>query len=399
MTAAPQLVEAAYRFDLTAPAHLAELGRAATHDFGPQGQVSLFTFEHSPDFEHTHQELFAVSRGDEQLNELARAMTAVMTPSQRVQTVQAAGLITATGFHGVEQVSDVYGRFGPINARFLLCPSGERSGVFIGNTLDVGTRFRESPAMARQLVLSARHVSHAWRLRLALEGDTATIDAVFTVDGRCADLNAGMSSSAQAHLRGLVLAREKARAGGADAAEVLPELLSGRWVLVDRWDADGRRHIVAYAGTRGIASPVTELEKRALLMACRGLPNKAIAIDLRVSQSAVTRMLERTLHLLGLANLQEAIHLMRQAPLQVMADGFALHAWSYATMPPSWHDRLAPAERVIIAEVLGGQARTDIARRRGVSEKTIDKQLARAYQKLDVADRRGLQVAATRGVA
>jgi DNA-binding CsgD family transcriptional regulator len=71
-----------------------------------------------------------------------------------------------------------------------------------------------------------------------------------------------------------------------DAALRLFEgLLAGRWTLVDRFERDGRRYVVAYENTDETAA-LSPREREVLVLGARGLSVKRIAAELAISQGA-----------------------------------------------------------------------------------------------------------------
>src|SRR5688572_18946716 len=92
--------------------------------------------------------------------------------------------------------------------------------------------------------------------------------------------------AARASVRAAVLALENALRADAQAdllmaADIWGTVLAGRWLLVDRFDADGRRYIVVrrheLAGRpRGLSAREAQVLERAAL----GHSNKLIAYEL-----------------------------------------------------------------------------------------------------------------------
>src|SRR5205085_4095883 len=93
----------------------------------------------------------------------------------------------------------------------------------------------------------SKHVAAGLRLRSAL-GELRA-EAVLDPTGRAHDAS-GEACSMRETLRDAVRARERARGSirhrsGHEALELWRALVAGRWSLVDRFESDGRRYVVA----------------------------------------------------------------------------------------------------------------------------------------------------------
>jgi DNA-binding CsgD family transcriptional regulator len=92
-------------------------------------------------------------------------------------------------------------------------------------------------------------------------------------------------------------------------------LLSGRWALVDHFDAGGRRFIVARAKQPPSARPpvarLTGRERDACLCAAAGWANKVIAAELGVAVSTVASLLQRATRKLRCRSRAELIRACR----------------------------------------------------------------------------------------
>ena len=87
-------------------------------------------------------------------------------------------------------------------------------------------------------------------------------------------------------------------------------LVCGRWRLVDHFDADGRRYVIATI-TEGDAprrpGSMSEREYEVLSRAASGLTNKEIAMELGVAQSTVRVLVHRAARKLGTVDRAEAL--------------------------------------------------------------------------------------------
>ena len=84
-------------------------------------------------------------------------------------------------------------------------------------------------------------------------------------------------------------------------AVVWNNLVTGRWVLVDQFDSEGQRHVVAAPGKDGeLAKPLSDQQEQVARAAGQGLTSREIAKQLDLSERAVDGQLARALRKLGL---------------------------------------------------------------------------------------------------
>jgi DNA-binding NarL/FixJ family response regulator len=120
---------------------------------------------------------------------------------------------------------------------------------------------------------------------------------------------------------------------------------------------------------------LTTQEQQVLFYAEQGKTNKQIALEIGVSESTVSRAMRRSMRKL-------------QAP-----DVFVLreNECSARPVPPkTLLDRLTPAERSVLLEVLQGLSNQEIANQRGRAVRTIANQVSKIFLKLGVSSRRTL---------
>jgi DNA-binding NarL/FixJ family response regulator len=94
-------------------------------------------------------------------------------------------------------------------------------------------------------------------------------------------------------------------------------LFSGRWSLVDHFDSDGRRFILARHNAPKVAAPkaLPLRQRQVLFHAAAGWSNKEIAYALGVSESTVAAHLMRGLSAMNLPSRSEWIRISTEVLL------------------------------------------------------------------------------------
>jgi DNA-binding NarL/FixJ family response regulator len=395
---AKSLVEIAYRLEESEEACIVEMARAVAGVFDRRHPSAAFVtrLNKSDQFE-----LNAMWSPDGNLaTALKRTVEWLPSRTQREMSLGPPVVSTSSRVFGSAQMKKLAKATGVPEFAGLICPTG--AGVLV-----VGSS-RAEPLRSgnlRRWLPAAAHLSSAWRLRHAMCGSDNQIS--FSSDGRLIDDGAErLPTSVRALLRRAVLLREKLRAQKGE--ELWPALIDGQWTLVDRFEAGGRRLVVACRNVPRCATSLGLNDTQALALgrAITGEANKRIAIDLQVSEATVSRMIARSLKRLRLFSLSEAAE-FRAMDASVMSVGHEPTSVDVAVLSRSSGERslarvdgfgkLTSAERTIIAAVLDGLAREVIAERRATSPHTITNQLASIYGKLGVGSRRDL-VARLHGV-
>ncbi len=151
-----------------------------------------------------------------------------------------------------------------------------------------------------------RHVATAYRLRMRLTRNPqehTTPDAVLDPGGRVlhADHDARTRDVREA-LRRAARAIDRAHVGSnrEQAVDLWRCLVAQRWTLVDRFESDGRRYLVAARNepweTRRDLSP---RERQVLASVGCGLSNKEISYELALAESTVSTLVGRLARKLG----------------------------------------------------------------------------------------------------
>jgi DNA-binding NarL/FixJ family response regulator len=121
----------------------------------------------------------------------------------------------------------------------------------------------------------------------------------------------------------MVRCAERARSSRASPVEALAAwtaIVQGRWSVIESIDSDGRRFIVAQENRPrpdlcvALESPeLTGTQLAALALLGRGYAQKAIAYELGLSPSRVSRLLTAARQALGLGSRADLVHVARAA--------------------------------------------------------------------------------------
>jgi DNA-binding CsgD family transcriptional regulator len=103
--------------------------------------------------------------------------------------------------------------------------------------------------------------------------------------------------------------REGTQVNPSSALDLWYGLLSGRWMLVDRFDDDGRRYLVARRGEPTSRAPLTRRQRQVVFHASLGCANGEIAHALGVADNTVSAHLHRALQKLNIGSRAELVKL------------------------------------------------------------------------------------------
>ncbi len=265
----------------------------------------------------------------------------------------------------------------------------------------------------RQLWMrAATHVGTGLRLRHALSGADSVeerVEAVLAPDAKVHHAQGTASrDSVLQKLRRAVLGMEKARGRlrreDPDQALSLWEgLVSGRWSLVDRFDSDGRRFIVAVRNDPELGDPrgltLRELQVAELIGLAR--PAKEIGYILGISDSAVNNVVSRVRKKLGLNSRSDVAAFfapdgLRARLVRLDLARQPLMAGSYGEVQAANMEGLTTAEQEVSMLLVQGASNRSIARTRHTSEHTVANQIKAIFAKLGVTNRAGLAARLTR---
>jgi len=165
----------------------------------------------------------------------------------------------------------------------------------------------------------ATHVAAGMRLRQKV-AEAATPEAVLRPDGRVEHAEpAAQPKAAREALRtaarSVDRARSRLRREDADAAlELWKGLFAGRWSLVDRFESDGRRYILARRNDPDAPghAALSRRESQVASFAAKGHGNKLIAYELGLAVSTVANHLATACRKLGLRSRLELSAMLAQ---------------------------------------------------------------------------------------
>jgi DNA-binding CsgD family transcriptional regulator len=205
---------------------------------------------------------------------------------------------------------------GPLGVRDMLVVNAMNFG-FRGCAFSAPSRHALEANPIREAFLErvALHIVCAYRLRF-LDADGASVpEAVLRPSGHVEHLE-GIArkdtarDELQRAVRAMELARGKLRkADPAEALSMWNAMVAGRWTLVDQFESDGKRYLVAKTNPPARASIATlsERESQVVALASVGRSNKAIAYELGLAQGTIATLLKRARTKLGAANYDELL--------------------------------------------------------------------------------------------
>jgi DNA-binding CsgD family transcriptional regulator len=174
----------------------------------------------------------------------------------------------------------------------------------------------------------AAHIGAGARLRRVFpgrpNGDVSDgADAVLSPSGSVTHAEVGAQSvNAREALRraakAMDRARSKARSNEDEALDLWQGLVAGRWSLVDRFDTDGRRFLIARKNDPDVTDPraLTIRERQVLAYAAMGHPLKLISYSLGLASSTVSTARQTAMRKLGLRSHADVVRLFAPTPAE-----------------------------------------------------------------------------------
>jgi DNA-binding CsgD family transcriptional regulator len=259
-----------------------------------------------------------------------------------------------------------------------LAVQGMAQDMSLGLVLPLALKRQLLPRDRQVLLQVALHLESS--MRAQLEPDA--LAAVIEPDGQVVHAEGPVAASSEfrSRLATNVLqveqVRRPSRRDNLDSLDAWTALIQGRWALLERTDADGRRFYLAIdcerSGHPSRVLSATEVE--IVQLAARGLAGKEISYALGLSGGTVSSALRCATLKLGCrspaALVQLAARLLRVAPGSPTAV------------------QLTDAEAGVLALVREGLTNAQIARRRSSSPNTVANQVATVLRKLGLPSRR-----------
>jgi DNA-binding CsgD family transcriptional regulator len=196
----------------------------------------------------------------------------------------------------------------------VLLPKAARLGTRMRNRWDrIAAHLAAGVRLRRRTLPAEAPTAAPTALRLRVEG----VDALLTSDGRIAHaVGTAREAATREQLRAAAVAVDRARSAlrrkdPDGAVELWRALVDGRWSLVDRFDTDGRRFLVAQRNE--IPTPkrrgLRQREAAVLALRAQGHSLKLIGYELGVGQSIVARDLALGMKRLGLESIADLVRL------------------------------------------------------------------------------------------
>lgn len=260
---------------------------------------------------------------------------------------------------------------------------------------------RRWPAVISHLAAGLRMRSLAKHVNLnALDQGKNPVEAIIDSNGKLlhvSDQIAGNDSRASLREAARVIERIRRGRDRDEPERTMPlwqGLVEGRWSLVDRFDSDGKRFIVAIRNDPEHTDPrgLSLRERQIAEYVGIGYGNKAIAYTLGISLSTVSNSIACVLFKLGLQRRVELAAFFAPGGLRARLSEVALggEEWLMGTYPLAGKistDKLTDSERCVMAHLVLGSTNDDIAHRRNTSARTVANQVQSIFRKLNVRSR------------
>lgn len=219
-----------------------------------------------------------------------------------------------------EEVERVVGTLGYGDLLGMLAVDPNGAGVQIVAPLGIATNL--TPRARERWQMLGAHIASAFRLRRALAAGSEQsgvdptclprdAEAVLDASGfriveavGAANENKSIDSLREA-ARGVDRARGALRRADPERAlETWQALVRGRWSMVDWFDVDGRRFVLALPNTPEVPDPrgLTEQEAQVVDLILLGEPSKMIAYRIGLSQPRISGLLKSAMSKLGVTS-------------------------------------------------------------------------------------------------
>jgi DNA-binding NarL/FixJ family response regulator len=400
------VLEAAYSLDGDDPAWLKALLQCIAREHWPERIAAAFTFDLSATAVAVRD--VAVS-GPPEVQKNVHATVNGLSANGIDRTYRTGRAVGTFSENIVGQLPDEEAMFREINAGVapdilgVIAYSGTGGrGLSLNLILDAPRR--STSTERRRWTRCAAHIGAGLRLRTMAHQlatlDAAPIEAIFDGGGKLHDARDGATgSTARELLRSAVLHVDRARSitGRVDsdrAMESWEALVHGRWSLVDRFDSDRPRFVVAIRNDPRFPDPrgLSLRERQVAEFVGLGRSAKEIAYLLGVPSASVENSTRRAQAKLGLGSRIELAsffspHGIRTRLAEIAVAGDALLIGATPLLDEARLTGLTEAERSVLGLLIAGSTNADIATRRATSSRTVANQVQAIFRKFGVRSR------------
>lgn len=388
------VLEASYRLELSDSAWIQNLliqAHAARPMAAVEEVAAAFLFQCSPNGEKLRTWGYTATGGRSDVLRALQARHAALSPNHARTLFWDQKVVCLTqsqrGLPATEQQQSI------AVADFLGLQATDVSGLGCSMFFVLPERTTIHPAARKQWRAVAMHLQAALRLRRALT--TADLDACIEAvidparQGRPlvhAD-GPARTRNARAALRRIALAIDQARThrrrrDSCTTLKVWPELIRGRWTLVEHFDSDGRRYYVALRNPPALAAGLSGHEINVIVRIAAGEANKAVADN----PSTVNQHYRRAMAKLRISSRSELPVLAGDLQqVRVTIDDTELLIMTPCDVPE--HLGLTRTEVKVVQAIRRGLSNREIARLQGSSESTIANHIQAIHHRLQVNSR------------
>src|SRR3984957_2518005 len=400
------VVEAGYSLDSDDSAWLAKLLERIAHEHWWNQSSAAFTF----DLSATGMVVRDVTvHGPTEIQDHLRGSLAVASAEALNRAYGSSSVAVGTVSEIIFYIGDNEAMFKRVNSGFtadvLRVAAHSGTGRGLGLTLLLDEVRRSTQTERRRWARCAAHIGAGLRLR-AMASQLQTLDgnpieAIFDGGGKLHEArNAATSKTARELLRNAVRQVESARSSKGrrnpdEALEAWEALIRGRWSLVDRFDSDQRRFVVAVRNDPRFLDPrgLSMRERQVAGYAGLGRSAKEISYLLGAPAASVENSLRRTQAKLGLRSRVELVEFFAPQGLRAqMAEisvgrNDTLLIGSIPRLEEAKLKELSSSQRQVLMSLIAGSTNRDIAMRRATSARTVANQVQAIFRKYKVRSR------------
>ena len=399
------VVEAGYILDGDDSEWLAQLLKRIAREHWRDRNSAAFTF----DLSATGIAVRDVAvHGSPEIHDHLRGSLAVASPEALDRAYGGGSVAVGTVSELIFHLGDNEAMFKKVNSDFtadvLRVTAHSGTGRGLGLTLLLDEVRRSTQAERRRWARCAAHIGAGLRLRAMVPQlrtlDGEPIEAIFDGSGHLHEArSAATSKTARELLRAAVRQAERARSAKGrrnpdEALDAWEALIRGRWSLVDRFDSDQRRFVVAVRNDPRFPDPrgLSLRERQVAAYAGLGRSAKEIAYLLGAPAASVENSLRRAQTKLGLRSRVEltqffAPQSLRAQMAEISVDNYTLMIGSTRRLEETKLAGLSAAERQVLVLLIAGSTNRDIAMRRATSARTVANQVQAIFRKYGARSR------------